>query len=124
MKDFGIDVASFERLGRLRIVDWEEWFLAPGRQAPFRSTADLLEQFAVVFRDAHSRGCEPLLIISESDMLVRKGYLGDYEGFEKEAERSLLDIGAVLLCAYDERELSAIKGSKSEVALRHTKSLE
>ena len=70
--DTGFDVASYQRIGKMSIVDSEEWFLAGSRRTQFKSFVNLEEEFRGASVNAIERGHEFLVVVSETDMLVRK----------------------------------------------------
>ncbi len=107
MKDSGIDVALHERAGRLRIVDSEEWYVLPGKVQSFKAMNDLESQFDNIEKDAKDSGSDVVLVISEIDMLVRKGFYKNYLEFERTLGTDMKKFKSKFVCAYDEQELRA-----------------
>lgn len=118
MKDSRIDVAGYERQKKLRIVDSEEWYLTSGRATVFKTPESIAEQFQISYKEATQAGNEALLVISETDQLVRKGFVQQYLEFEKTAS-AIVDSKISFLCAYDERELGAAHTSSDSIARLH-----
>ncbi len=58
-------------------------------------------------KEASKAGFAGLVILCETDMLVRKGYLAEYEKFDESMGRILPQSSVTLVCAFDKRELSA-----------------
>lgn len=107
MKDQGVDVSGNERLKRLRIVDSEEWFLFSGKTSSIKSIEELQTLFVKSAEDAARTGNEYITVISEIDMLVRKGFFQNYLAFEKKLGRGPTRFKTIFVCAYDTRELKA-----------------
>src|SRR5579871_6641172 len=82
LKDTGLDLTPYEKTKQLRIVDSEEWFLTP-RQQKFRELADLEVELNSRANEAVGTGFSYLCLISETDMLVRKGFLENYKEFDR-----------------------------------------
>ncbi len=119
MKDAGIDVAGFERQKKLRIADSEELYLGSGRTQSFRTMEALSEEIQNVKKESQEAGNKLLVVISETDQLVRKGFVEAYMEFEKTATMIVDRASIAFICAYDERELAAARVSKDEIARLH-----
>ena len=52
-------------------------------------------------------GSSYLVVVSETDMLVRKGFLSNYVEFDTHLGRTIRDLKAAFVCAFDRRELLA-----------------
>jgi len=108
LKDTGFDVASYERVRQMKIVDSDEWFLRQDRQKwSFKDMSELREQLTNVIKEATAAGFYFVTVISETDSLVRKGFYDRYQEFDASLGRSLSGIDAAFLCAFDKRELEA-----------------
>jgi hypothetical protein len=125
MKDFGIDVAANEREKKLKIVDSEEWYLTRARQPTFKTNEEIKSEIQRLVGEAKSAGYEYATIISETDMLVRKGFFSEYFRLEKELAEMVSGSSIAFLCAYDERELLAkgLKEARSEISALHSSPL-
>jgi hypothetical protein len=121
MKDIGIDVGSFEKMNRLRIVDSEEWYTNTGRRSSFKSVETIKSAFTQAESQCLKNGLGRLLVISEMDMLVRKGFFHDCEEFELSLGKTVPSLHGNILCAYDERELTAVRvtSPRQELARWH-----
>ncbi|MGI0078569.1 MAG: MEDS domain-containing protein [Nitrososphaerales archaeon] len=119
MKDAGIDVAGFERQKKLRIADSEEFYLNLARTASFRTMEALSDAIQKIKKESQDAGNELLMVISETDQIVRKGFLRDYMEFEKSATMLVDNASVTFICAYDERELAAARVSKDEITKLH-----
>ncbi len=107
LKDTGFDVAAYEKRQQMKIVDSEEFFLLPARQQQFRSEKELTEKIGTFEKEALKLSFSALVVISETDMLVRKGFLAGYKKFDESMSQALPTSSAILVCAFDKRELSA-----------------
>ncbi len=123
MKDSGVDVAAFERKKKLKIADSEEWFLNSGRTATFKATELLTEQLKRMLKEWGTSGKEELMVICETDQLVRKGFIKYYMEFERTATELADGTSIAFVCAYDERELSAAHVAREEIAKLHSKTI-
>jgi hypothetical protein len=119
--DIGFDVASYQRNGQMRIVDSEEWYLSGTHRTQFRSIEELEAGFRKISSETIASGYSYLVVISETDMLVRKGYLPRYAEFDAHLGRMIRDLKITFVCAFDRRELSAagIKDPTLHVADLH-----
>jgi len=120
LKDTGFDVSAYEKKQQMKIFDSEEFFLNPSRQQ-FLPPQELVERIKGLAKEASDLGFSGLVILSETDMLVRKGYLSGYKEFDR-AVSSLLERSSVtLICAFDRRELSArgVTNPESEIGPLH-----
>ncbi len=120
--DIGFDVASYQRNGQMRIVDSEEWYLENVRRPQFKSVEQLEEEFRVLATETIALGFSYLIVVSETDMLVRKGFLSKYVEFDEHLSKTIRDLKAAFVCAFDRRELLAagIKDPTSHVSGSHT----
>jgi hypothetical protein len=123
MKDYGIDVGAIEREGKMKIVDYDEWYLIAGRTPTFKPIATLREQISDFAKKAEKSGCYYVTIISETDALVRKGFCNKYRELELDLGKNVSDFRAILVCAYDERELAAAKIVDAKTELSNTHSM-
>jgi MEDS: MEthanogen/methylotroph, DcmR Sensory domain len=125
LKDFGLDVAMYEREKKFRIVDSEEWYLSRSRQPAFKQPDEIVSEIKNFGSFSTSSGFECGTIISETDMLVRKGFFGRYLELERELLKLTESSPIALLCAYDERELEAngSKGRENEIFALHSSEL-
>jgi hypothetical protein len=125
MKDFGIDVAANERERKLKIADSEEWFLTKSRQPTFKTPEEIKVEIQRLGSDAKSAGFDFATIISETDMLVRKGFFQQYFALEKELGELTANSPIAFLCAYDERELTAkgLNDARSQLTAMHSSPL-
>src|SRR5271166_2773210 len=82
LKDVGFDVAAYEKNKQMKIVDSEEWFLTSGRQQQFRPITELADRIKESSKESIDSGFSLLSIISETDMLVRKGFTSNYQEFD------------------------------------------
>jgi len=122
LKDIGFDVAFFERNKQLRIVDSEEFFTAIGKQQIFKPTSELHSQLTSKLEEAISSGFSYLSVISETDMLVRKGFLARYREFDDFLAKSIRDLKCCFVCAFDRRELAAagVSDATQEISSIHS----
>ena len=62
------------------------------------------------------------VLISETDMLVRKGYYTAYKEFDTGLGKKLSELNVALVCVFDRRELQAagISNALAEVSEFHT----
>src|ERR1700730_8758194 len=74
LKDTGLDLTPYEKTKQLRIVDSEEWFLN-SRQQKFKDLTELEVELNSRANEVMGSGFNYLCMISETDMLVRKGFL-------------------------------------------------
>lgn len=105
--DTGFDVAGYQRNGQMNIVDSEEWYLSGPRRNQFKPFEELEKDFRKVSEGTVVSGYTRLLVISETDMLIRKGFLQEYAKFDEQLGRSINDLRITFVCAFDERELAA-----------------
>lgn len=118
LKDTGFDVSAYEKRQQMKIFDSEEFFLVQGRQtSQFREFAELGEKIRGLEKEFSGRGFSSLVIISETDMLVRKGFLPNYKEFDASVASILKEFPIALVCAFDRRELSARNVSNPEAEL-------
>ncbi len=122
LKDTGFDVAAYEKKQQMRIIDSEEFFLTTGRQQQFRPVQELIEKIKEFEKETSKLGFSPLVILFETDMIVRKGYLGNYKEFDESVSRVLPQSMITLICAFDRRELLArgVTNPESEIGPLHT----
>ncbi len=106
--DTGFDVASYSRSRQMEIVDSEEWFLESERNPKFKTLEELVRKFTQASAQTEAEGYNYLVVISETDMLVRKGFLSKYLEFDTYLGRTLGDLRITLVCAFDKRELTAV----------------
>jgi hypothetical protein len=120
-KDIGFDVALYERGNRLRIVDSEEWFLT-GRQLKFKEISELELQLNSTANQAIESGFSYLAVISETDMLVRKGFLSNYKEFDLFLNSKIEHSRIAFVCAFDKRELVAagVRDITSDISRLHS----
>ena len=107
LKDTGFDVAAYEKKQQIKILDSEEFFLISGREPQFRSPQDLVDKIGVLEKEVSKVGFAGLVILCETDMLVRKGFLAEYKEFDESMGKVIPQSSVTLLCAFDKRELSA-----------------
>lgn len=122
LKDTGFDVSAYEKKQQMRIIDSEEFFLTPGRQQQFRTLLDLEQRIKEFEKEALKLEFSLLVILSETDMLVRKGYLEKYKEFDELMRRVLAGSSIAMICAFDRRELAArgVMNSESEFGPLHS----
>jgi hypothetical protein len=122
LKDTGFDVAAYEKKQQMKILDSEEFFLAGTRQQQFRPMEELTDKIKTLERESLEAGFASLLMVSETDMLVRKGYLPSYKGFDEAVGDLVSTSSATMLCAFDRRELSAkgISNPEADIGPLHT----
>ena len=122
LKDTGFDVSAYEKKQQMKIVDSEEFFLTSGRQQQFRSLQELEEKIRGSEKDASKAGLSLLVVLSETDMLVRKGYLENYKEFDVLMCKLLPTSSIALICAFDRRELVArgVANCESEFGPLHS----
>lgn len=118
MKDAGIDISSRERMRQLKIVDSEEWYTFTGRDLRFKSQEELLEQFKKASMEVIAAGYGYLSVISETDMLVRKGFFEEYRDFDSFIGQNMREFNALFVCAFDKRELLAAGIVDPQAAVR------
>ena len=124
LKDIGFDVASYERVRQMKIVDSDEWFLSQDRQRwHFKDIAELHAQLKEVATDANTSGLSFVAVISETDSLVRKGFYDRYREFDDSLGRSITGTDAAFVCAFDRRELEAagVTNVEEELSRSHSK---
>ncbi len=126
MKDYGIDVGSIEREKKIKIVDYEEWYLTSGKVPSFKPIGTIRDQFSEFAKAAEQAGYYYVTIISETDSLVRKGFFNRYRELEVELGKNIAMFRAIFVCAYDERELAAagLREIKSDLSSLHASMLE
>ena len=105
--DTGFDVASYQRVNQFRILDSEELFLDNSRRPAFKSLEQVHEQLERAISEFNSSGYEYVIVILETDMLVRKGFLHKYLEFEDWLNDRSKELKASFVCAFDARELIA-----------------
>jgi len=122
LKDTGFDVAAYEKMQQMKILDSEEFFLNSGRQQQFRAIEELVGKIGAYEKDATRLGFSGLLILSETDMLVRKGFLAEYKKFDESMSRMLPQSTVTLLCGFDKRELLArgVANPEAEIGPLHS----
>jgi hypothetical protein len=106
LKDTGLDLTPYEKAKQLRIVDSEEWFLN-SRQQKFKELSDLEIELNSRANEAVGSGFKYLCVISETDMLVRKGFLSNYKEFDAFLNTKIEHSKIAFVCAFDKRELTA-----------------
>lgn len=114
--DTGFDVAFYQKTKRIKIVDSEEWFLTTDRKPQFKSLERLYDDVVRELEESTSAGYAGVLLIFETDMLVRKGYLQKYLEFDEMMNKRIENMKVSVLCAFDRRELTAA-GVKDPAAL-------
>jgi hypothetical protein len=107
LKDTGFDLTPYEKTKQLRIVDSEEWFLSSPLQQKFKEFEELEIELNSRANEAVSSGFNYLAVISETDMLVRKGFLSNYKDFDAFLNTKLERTKIAFVCAFDKRELTA-----------------
>lgn len=119
--DTGFDVSGYQRSGQMEIVDSEEWYLSSPRRTQFKSNAELENELRKVSEETISTGYNYLVVISETDMLVRKGFLSKYAEFDGQLDSLIKDLKIAFVCAFDRRELlaSGVKDPTVQVAVTH-----
>ena len=119
--DTGFDVASYQRVNQFRILDSEELFLDNSRRPAFKSLEQVHEQLERAISEFNSSGCEYVIVILETDMLVRKGFLHKYLEFEDWLNDRSKELKASFVCAFDARELIAtgVKDPELQVSGHH-----
>jgi hypothetical protein len=122
LKDTGFDVSAYEKKGQMKILDSEEFFLSTGRQPNLRPNEQIEENIMDYEKEALRLGFSELVIICETDMLVRKGFLNGYKDFDASMTKFLLVSHSILVCAFDRREMTAkgVANPESEVGPAHT----
>lgn len=122
LKDIGFDVSFYERSKQLRIIDSVEWFLSTGRQQQFLSIPELEQKMKVRAAEAVESGFRYLTVVSETDMLVRKGFLSEYKEFDNFLSTDIKQLAVAFVCAFDKRELQAagIRDVDAEVSVSHS----
>lgn len=122
LKDTGFDVSAYEKRQQMKIIDSEEFFLTSGRQQQFRTLQELEERIKLYEKEALKLGLSLVVILCETDMLVRKGYLEKYKEFDELMSRILPQSSVVLVCAFDRRELAArgVTNPESEFGPLHS----
>ncbi len=122
LKDTGFDVAAYEKKQQMKILDSEEFFLSSGRQQLFLPASELVDKVRGLEKESSNSGFSSIVIVSETDMLVRKGHLSDYKIFEEAMSDILPRSVITLVCAFDKRELSAkgVTNPESEIGPMHT----
>lgn len=105
--DTGFDVAFYQKSKRMKILDSEEWFLTNERRPQFKSLEQLSNEVEQSQDEATAAGYSSVLLIFETDMLVRKGYLQEYIEFDEMLNKTIDTMKVSVLCAFDRRELMA-----------------
>jgi hypothetical protein len=125
MKDVGFDLTPYEKSKQLKIVDSEEWFFSTSRQQKFKDLAELEVQLNSKATEALQTGFNYLAVISETDMLVRKGFLPNYLEFEGLVNSQLGRAKIAVVCAFDKRELLAagVRDVSAEISRLHSEVL-
>jgi hypothetical protein len=113
--DTGFDVASYQKNNQIRILDSEEFFLENPRRPQFKGIEQIAEQLQKIIAETLNSGCSSLMVLSETDMLVRKGFFQKYLEFDEWLAKGAEGLKASFVCAFDERELIA-SGAKDELA--------
>lgn len=121
LKDVGFDVASYERNVQFKIVDSEQWYLTTGRQMSFKSFDEINSEILKVSKTASDAGFSMTVIISETDMLVRKGHYAAFKEFDTKLGQRLVELNVAMVCVFDKRELQAagISNALDEVSGYH-----
>jgi MEDS: MEthanogen/methylotroph, DcmR Sensory domain len=121
LKDTGFDVSAYEKRQQMKIVDSEEFFMTMTRQQSFQPIQNLNEKIIALEKESTSLRFSHLVIIAETDMLVRKGYLSSYEEFDKLMGNLVKHSPINLICAFDRRELLAkgVANPESELGPLH-----
>ncbi|MDG6995743.1 MAG: MEDS domain-containing protein [Nitrososphaerota archaeon] len=122
LKDVGFDVASYERNAQFKIVDSEQWYLNSGRQTSFKSFDEIYAEVLEISNTAARGGFSMAVVISETDMLVRKGHYAAYRDMDTRLADRLRDLNIGLVCVFDKRELQAagIPNALGEVSGYHS----
>lgn len=107
LKDIGLEVSSYERIKQFKIVDSEEWFTLSARTSQFKKLDELESQFKKASDESVACGFSYLTVVSETDMLVRKGFLSKYKEFDKLLNQKVRELKLAFVCAFDKRELQA-----------------
>ncbi len=125
MKDVGFDLTPYEKTKQLKIVDSEEWFFSTARQQKFKDLGELEQQLNSKATEALQNGFNYLAVISETDMLVRKGFLFSYQEFEGLLNSHLERAKTAFVCAFDKRELLAagVRDISTDISRLHSEVL-
>ncbi|MFI5420860.1 MAG: MEDS domain-containing protein [Nitrososphaerales archaeon] len=125
MKDVGFDLTPYEKSKQLKIVDSEEWFFSTTRQQKFKDLSELEVQLNSKATEALQTGFNYLAVISETDMLVRKGFLPSYLEFEGLVNSQLGRAKIAVVCAFDKRELLAagVRDVSADISRLHSEVL-
>ena len=121
LKDTGFDVAAYEKRQQMRILDSEEFFMSTSRQPIFLSGSELVQKISALEKETSAHRYSPLVMIVETDMLVRKGFLPNYKQFDQAVSGLLEQTAIAVICAFDCRELSAkgVSNPESELGPLH-----
>jgi hypothetical protein len=123
LKDVRFDVALYEKARQLRIVDSDDWYLLSGKlHGYFKSNEQLRDQLTSVISEASAAGYPFVTVISETDSLVRKGFYGKYSEFDLFLGRTISDLPAAFVCAFDRRELEAagVRNIREDLSKSHS----
>jgi hypothetical protein len=123
LKDVGVDVSFYEKTKQLRIVDSEEFFTTLGRQQSFRPLTDIERELKARSADAMAAGFSYLAVVSETDMLVRKGYYPKYRELDEFLSNNMRELKCAFVCAFDRRELLAARIVDPEIEIASVHSL-
>jgi MEDS: MEthanogen/methylotroph, DcmR Sensory domain len=123
--DTGFDVASYQKNNQIRILDSEEFFLENPRKPQFKRIEQIADQLQKIITETLDSGYSSLTVLSETDMLVRKGFLQNYLEFDEWLAKGTAGLRASFVCAFDERELiaSGAKDALTRVAQLHSSML-
>ena len=125
MKDVGFDLTPYEKSKQLKIVDSEEWFFSSSRQQKFKALDELELLLDSKATEALQAGFNYLAVISETDMLVRKGFLSNYLEFEGLVNSQLERAKICFICAFDKRELlvAGVRDISADISRLHSEVL-
>jgi hypothetical protein len=107
LKDTGFDVSAYEKRSQMKILDSEEFFLTVGRQQQFRPVRELCDKITSFESEGQSKGFNAVVVLCETDMLVRKGFSNAYADFEEAISGLVRQSQLSFVCAFDRRELLA-----------------
>lgn len=117
LKDIGFDVSAYEKRNQMRILDSEAFFLTTTRQQQFLSFQEISEKIKTLEKESQSKGFGVLVILCETDMLVRKGFSAGYVDLEANISRLVSESPISFVCAFDRRELLAKGVSNPEAQI-------
>ena len=104
MKEYGIDVESYERDGALSILNYTDVYISDGKF----SLVDTMTSWEAFYEEAISQGFKGLRVTGEMSCFFKHSLVEELIEYEK-ALHTILDIPMTAICAYNSQILAGIE---------------